>query len=204
MIGLLLKDLLSLKKQAVAYLAVAGFYAFLSFSNGNFNFFGWMLILLSIMMPLTAIAFDERAKWDKYVLTMPVSKTQVIIEKYLLGFLLVLGALIIYTVFSALYGIDILGKEFILVCAVMIGIAFFFFSLLMPVTVKLGTEKARITMLAIIMIPTLIVMSIVKSGAKMPSEETLTRIAYVIPVFLVLLVAGSMLLSISIYKNKEF
>lgn len=203
MAGLLLKDLLSLKKQAIAYGAVAVFYVFLAIADGNAMFFGWMLVLLSIMMPLTAVAFDERAKWDKYALTMPVSRTQLVLSKYILSYILIGIAVTIYIVFSALYGMNIFAKESLLLYAAMIGIAVFFISLLMPAIVKFGTEKARIYMLAIVMVPTLLVMMIAKSGVPMPSEQTLMHIAYALPVVILLLAVGSILLSISIFKRKE-
>ena len=203
MAGLLLKDLLSLKKQAIAYGAVAVFYVFLAIADGNAMFFGWMLVLLSIMMPLTAVAFDERAKWDKYALTMPVSRTQLVLSKYILSYILIGIAVTIYIVFSALYGMNIFAKESLLLYAAMIGIAVFFISLLMPAIVKFGTEKARIYMLAIVMVPTLLVMMIAKSGVSMPSEQTLMHIAYALPAVILLLAVGSILLSISIFKRKE-
>ena len=203
MAGLLLKDLLSLKKQAIAYGAVAVFYVFLAIADGNAMFFGWMLVLLSIMMPLTAVAFDERAKWDKYALTMPVSRTQLVLSKYILSYILIGIAVTIYIVFSALYGMNIFAKESLLLYAAMIGIAVFFISLLMPAIVKFGTEKARIYMLAIVMVPTLLVMMIAKSGVPMPSEQTLMHFAYALPVVILLLAVGSILLSISIFKRKE-
>ena len=203
MAGLLLKDLLSLKKQAIAYGAVAVFYVFLAIADGNAMFFGWMLVLLSIMMPLTAVAFDERAKWDKYALTMPVSRTQLVLSKYILSYILIGIAVTIYIVFSALYGMNIFAKESLLLYAAMIGIAVFFISLLMPAIVKFGTEKARIYMLAIVMVPTLLVMMIAKSGVPMPSEQTLMHIAYALPVVILLLAVGSIILSISIFKRKE-
>ena len=203
MAGLLLKDLLSLKKQAIAYGAVAVFYVFLAIADGNAMFFGWMLVLLSIMMPLTAVAFDERAKWDKYALTMPVSRTQLVLSKYILSYILIGIAVTIYIVFSALYGMNIFAKESLLLYAAMIGIAVFFISLLMPAIVKFGTEKARIYMLAIVMVPTLLVMMIAKSGVPMPSEQTLMHIAYALPAVILLLAVGSILLSISIFKRKE-
>lgn len=201
--GLLLKDILNLKKQAAAYLGVVIFYVVLSVWNGNFTFFGWMLILLGTMMPITAIAFDERAQWEKYALTMPVSRTQLVISKYLLGYILMGCALVIYAVFSGLYGNGIFSKDSLLMYAAMTGIAVFFLSCLMPVIVKFGTEKARVYMLAIIMVPTLLVMSVIKSGVSMPSEQTLKRIAYALPVVVLLIAIGSVFLSISIFKHKE-
>ena len=86
--GLLMKDLLNLKRQGGIILLVLAMYGLFAFSSGMSEVLGSMICVFGAMLPVTALAYDERAKWDKYALTMPVTRRQMVLSKYLLGLLL--------------------------------------------------------------------------------------------------------------------
>ncbi len=92
--GLILKDLLNLRKQARIILLFVGFYFVLGMINQSGDSFGGVVALLFAMLAVTAMAYDERAGWDKYALTMPVSRRDLVVSKYLLGVLLSLAGLV--------------------------------------------------------------------------------------------------------------
>ena len=100
--GLLRKDILSLKG---TFTILAGFmlvYAAIGVVGDNSSMLTAVLAIVIVMLPANSISYDEFYHWDKYVLTMPVSRKMVVQSKYALCFLLVGFMLVVGTVFSLL------------------------------------------------------------------------------------------------------
>ena len=72
--GLIVKDLKNLKTQAKLFLVIAAVYLLFGIQSGNFMMLGGFAILLAAILPVTALAYDERSKWERYALTMPVTR----------------------------------------------------------------------------------------------------------------------------------
>lgn len=97
------------------------------------------------------------AQRDKYGLTMPVSRRETVAAKYLLGVILTAaGALLSFAV-GLLFGADM--TEYVAVVTMLAGICFLYLSVLLPIVYKMGTEKARFIMLAVILLPFLLIMA---------------------------------------------
>ena len=91
--GLLLKDIYELWAQSRVLLLLIAAYLLIPALTGGGTMLGSVGLLLLAMLPASAIGYDERSKWERYALTMPVTKRQLHAEKFLLGFLaLTLGA----------------------------------------------------------------------------------------------------------------
>lgn len=67
MLGLLLKDIYNVRKQAIWYLAMIALFCGLSIILKNVAFSSTIGILVTISMPLTAIAYEEKDGWQKFV-----------------------------------------------------------------------------------------------------------------------------------------
>ena len=106
------------------------------------------------MMILTSMSYDETVHFDKYEMTLPLNRSQVVISKYLLLGLLVLiggivgiaGDAVIRTAVPGVKGE--LWEDFVSLCAVA-AFFLFAFSILLPVTFKMGVEKARLVLVLI-------------------------------------------------------
>lgn len=199
--GLLLKDLMNLKKQAVIYLAFILFYGLVSFSNNNVSFIGGMICMVSAMMPLTALSFDERANWDKYALTMPVSRRDIVLGKYVLGLLCATGGLAILLLFQLV--LPDKAEEDWMVIFTLYAASIFYLALLLPVLFKLGVEKGRIVMMPFFAIPFLVILLISKFDLPVPDTQTLKILLYAFPAFVVVTYILSLFLSLRIYRKKE-
>lgn len=97
--GLILKDIYNLKKQYKVLLLLFVFYTGFSLFTGDAGFLTGVLSLMMVMLTITTLAYDERSKWEKYALTMPVSRTDLVLSKYLLGFLLSVATFILNLIF---------------------------------------------------------------------------------------------------------
>ncbi len=140
--GLLLKDFYVLGKQLKWFLFVTPLMvAFMG------EMFLSVVILLFSVLPMTAIAYDEQAKWNNLAVMMPYSKKDLVISKYLLGYLGIVCIVIIAIVVLGVMGLTGLVtfdfnvyKPIILmgVSGALILLAFNIF-----IAYKYGVEKGR-------------------------------------------------------------
>lgn len=221
--GLILKDLFNLKKQARFYIAIPLFMAVLSaFSSGSMQMFAIAYCLLfSIMLPITTLSLDERANWDPYALCMPVSRRSVVLSKYLLGLLFILASVLLCFLAAWLRGaaagfaaFDVQKMLFSIVWMT-VG-ACVLFAVFMPIMFRIGTEKGRIVMIGVIVVPVLL-LSLLSSTEFFSAmggntiEQALAAfftgnaaLPFVAAGAAAVLLVLSALLSVTVYSKKEF
>ena len=93
--ALLLKDLCVLWKQMRMMLLIL---AFLSVVGGAFN--SVFVVVWCALLPYTAIAYDERSHWDQLAAMMPFSKRDLVLSKYVLGWLCMAAATVLSLAFQ--------------------------------------------------------------------------------------------------------
>ncbi|WP_195573887.1 ABC-2 transporter permease [Paenibacillus sp. 1001270B_150601_E10] len=200
--GLLFKDLFTIKMQSTFLLLVVFLGAFLTFSNGNS---GFLIVILGIVLPVNAIAFDEKANWDKYALTMPISRRDLVTSKYVLSLIVLVLATILSAIFMFLIRKGDASTNFAALGGSLLA-GMLLISLLLPLCFKLGTEKARLFLI-------LIVFSVVGIGTFILSndrgisfnlgESSLYTLVGSIAIAILLIFIFSMFLSIRIMEKKE-
>ena len=201
--GLILKDLINLKAQYKIFLVMITFFVFFAILGDNHDTLGLILTMITIMLPITAMAYDERSQWDKYALTMPVARKDLVLSKYLLGLLLAGAALVVNLAFQVLSGPG-LTTEAVLPCIGMFGGAIFALSLILPVMFKFGVEKGRLVLMLTMFLPLgLMYLSKGKVNLPQPSAEVLQYLPYAAGAALVLVFLFSLLISLRVYKLKE-
>ncbi|GAB6107355.1 ABC-2 transporter permease [Fusibacter bizertensis] len=201
--GLIYKDMINLKAQARVMVLLIVVYAVIAVSSGSTVMLCAMMSILSAMMPLTAMAYDEKSKWDKYAMTMPVSRRDLVLSKYWLGGGFLLLTFVINVVFNLIVGIMVTDEIF-LVSLALLAAGVWFMSLTLPLVFKFGVEKGRTAMFILIALPTIVAVLFSKLNLPMPSESFWKMLPIVIAVTSVLVLVLSMLISISIYQKKEF
>ena len=82
MSALVRKDCCVLWKQMRIFLVVILFIAVFNGAFGNV-----FIVVWASMMPFTAMAYDERSKWDQLAAMMPYSVRDIVLSKYVLGWL---------------------------------------------------------------------------------------------------------------------
>ena len=160
--GLIMKDMLTIAKQAKAFLILILFFAVIpSFSGSSFA------MLYAAMMPISALAYDENCKWDQLAAMMPYSVRDIVLSKYLFGYicLLATGALSIASLYVTAAGVnDVLAlkesdcsiamaggsDEDIAQIAVVACFALIFLAVNLPCMFRLGVEKGRLLFMAMI------------------------------------------------------
>lgn len=215
MTGLIAKDFLVMRKSIRTYILFLLFY-FVMTALGIFpvSFVTSMVQLIIMMLPLSAFSYDELAKWDRYAFSLPLGRRAVVGARYLFALLL--------SLFAALFGLvsclilsvffhDPNLVENCLTVTVSLALGLLYCDILLPLTYKLGPERARPYFYLVIFLPIILLFGAFKLGLlnnlvfllKLPD-------AVVIP-FLLLLpllpLAGmgvSFLIACRILEGKEF
>lgn len=204
MLGLLRKDFYNLKKQAglmLGFLVLYGAVMLLS-DNQNASFISAFASLYAMLLPITSLSFDERSGWEKLALSMPVTRRQLVLSKYLLGALLSL----IVAVVDALIFIVLPGRDpatSLLTCGAFLCTGLIFLDIILPILFKVGTEKARLIMIMIVLLPVVLALLADRLGFSLPAGALASH-GYLLPLGTVLLTLLSILISLAIYRKKEF
>ncbi len=208
MTGLILKDFMVMKKTLFIYAVIGIIYGYMDLTQERHGVMFAMLLICSAMVPVSSISYDERCKWDKLANTTPISRSGIIIAKYM--FALILTA--ISSVF--IFCIYLLDKEMTVIdnislVVVMALIAMLYQAVLLPIIIKFGSEKGRMFMMIALFLPIILGVAVVKlvPGLTGMLERFVNRNEHMLPLIMtgtVLIVyALSMILSINIYKNKD-
>lgn len=140
--GLLIKDLYTLTKQFKVFLVLIVVFSLIpGYSMSAFA------LCYSAMLPITALAYDERSKWDKLAAMLPYSIKNIVLSKYVLGYICVAIAATIsavgkigYSLFThAVINGDVVADLLPTLCVALILQAFN-----LPFMFKLGVEKGRL------------------------------------------------------------
>jgi ABC-2 type transport system permease protein len=208
MIGLILKDLLSLKKSGGKLLIMMALYFVIFASSGNIAFLSAMVTIVLTMLVINTFAYDEMSKWNYYALSLPVKKHQIVLSKYLLTLAFtIVGILIAVVLYLAEHKMN---PETVLVLCALSSLALLMASVMLPLLFKLGTQKARIWTVIILLLPTAAIVLLSEFGVKMSnsnlpffSDSTVELfVSLTVPIALLLFI-GSYLLSCKIFERKE-
>ncbi|HBG2902292.1 TPA: ABC-2 transporter permease, partial [Clostridioides difficile] len=193
--GLILKDLLNLKgniKFILLFIIMFGFMS--SLGDGNVNNFIGVIIVLCTTMIVSTFSYDDLNKWDSYVLTMPISRNDIVLSKYLtmliFSFIGVLVSLIV-SVTIGYFKNTLILNETLLINALILSISVCFGSLILPLIYKFGTERARLLMILCFLVPTLALLvfkSILENiSSPISIEIILNTLVYSLPFVAILL-----------------
>ena len=167
MTGLILKDLLVMRKALKSYLMIMVLYAVLAYLEVlNYSFIITFVQIILAVMPISAFAYDEQSKWDRYAMSLPLGRSKVVGARYL--FVL---ALTLFTVAMGLAGTALLylahqsdPLEMFVTLMVSTAIGLLIPTILLPLSYKLGAERARPYLYAIVFIPVIAVVLLAKAG----------------------------------------
>ena len=142
--GLLLKDIYVAKKNLRTFLVMI-----LAFSLGSLavrdsgNFFLCYGIVMMPGITMSLISYDERYHWDSYAGAMPLSREQLVTEKYLLHLGMVLVWLPVLLLFQRFQQVPAFGGAPLALLVAGLNLGLLLPGILLPIIFALGTEKGR-------------------------------------------------------------
>ena len=141
--GLLLKDIFELLAQCRVQLVLTGVYLLLPLFIRDIELFASVGMMLLAMMPVYALGYDERCRWERYALAMPVRKSDLFWSRFLLGVIAVALGAAVQVLVALLAGRgDLLSS-----LAVTAPAAILYLLIVLPLMMKLGVEKGRFLLL---------------------------------------------------------
>lgn len=206
MSGLLLKDLYSLKKQARLYLIFSGIYLLLDYQTDTTGLFSTLVVVISVMLPITTMAYDERSGWDRFALSTPISRTKLVLSKYILGLVISLGAICLVVLANLFLqkGADTFSFTNVMSLALLYGAAILIYqTLTYPILFKFGVEKGRILIIVITIVPALLISMWPGFFEALENLVALDTLVYIAPVIVIVAYSLSIRVSTAIYKAKE-
>ncbi len=187
--GLLIKDCKTLLKQMKVILAIMVVFACVP---GTYT--GPFALFYAAMLPITALAYDERAKWDELAAMMPYTAKAIVGSKYVLGLTLVLPVLAL-SILSRLivHSTPILSKDSVALL-ITACLSLILMAIDLPFMFHFGVEKGR---LIYILLTCAFVVAGVNYAGKLADAINGIETAMVTTVPLLLLAAAVLALSIS-------
>lgn len=207
--GLLLKDWFVIWKQCRYLLFVPAVFLAVSALSDDSQFFAIFAFLLSAMYPMTVMGLDEQSKWERYALTMPFRRRDLVLSKYLLSFCSLFLYGVLYLLLVLLFKHDPKAmKVSVMLTSVGISIGILYSALAYPFLFKLGMEKGRIWYLILIVV-------VCGNGAALAAmlgdEISLNLLLtwmdcllLILPLAALSLFGLSAFLSIKLYESREF
>lgn len=208
MAGVIVSDILTLKKAIKLYFLVSIFYIAIGlFSGGGLNMISF-ITFFGVMLVFSAFSYNDLCHWDKFINSAPVKRIDVVAAKYIfalacIGATVVIGMTVLaVSDFAAgknmtedIAGMGIVGAVGLIYCMV-----------ILPVLFKFGAEKARIILIVIFLVPFGILMLLSKNEEFMTELNSIDYKAFIAPgiAAAIALIVISFLVSAVIYERKEF
>lgn len=214
MLGLILKDIYTMKKQLKIVALISAFYIFFAIAQNEVSFMAYMALFVNLGIAIATFSYDEKSNWEKYARVLPMSFKKMVQSRYVEE--LVLSALML----AILIPMGILFKQSdkeileilsIIVAAISAGIVMI--AIMYPLIYKVGIEKARIAIFAIILVPAIAMlilgkMNILLTIEKLAENPFVNYISYhlyiICPLIALVLLALSYLISIAVVGKKEY
>ena len=143
--ALILKDTYVIFRQMKYFLVMI-----LLFSALPSGFNNAFAVIYAAMLPYTALAYDERSKWDQMAAMMPYSTRDVVLGKYVFGWLCIGGAAVLSALLQAVLSLAVNRTFLPGVMALSVLGALCILAITLPLMFRFGVEKGRLAMFLII------------------------------------------------------
>ena len=213
--GLLYKDLLNLTPTLKYLVFMALIFCVVFIPLGNELPVYIILIMFGALLPTTAISFDTAARWDKYAVSLPVTRREIVAARYqlMVGGICVAGVISLIIAVAMLilmpgegiflpYFSPLMLMVLFVACGLLLG------SIALPLTLKFGVEKMRYIIMVIALTPVVVIFGMSffadLSGITPTDPVLMPVIIGVLLAVTALFVYVSFWLSVRIYAKKEF
>lgn len=203
--GLLIKDFLLLRSYGKSLLLMFLLFLIIGATSGPAFIVG-IVMIESVMLAVSTFSYDDMAKWNSYMLAMPVSRKTAVREKYALAFLLSLIGIVL-SIAAGIAAGALRGNIDLKEVAATVGGCFIaaclYVSVMIPMTYRFGAEKC---VFAACRFFVLFLLCSADMCFKKSAPGALEALARAWPIFLPLVAAAiavSYLISVRIFLKKE-
>ena len=212
--GLIYKDIAVLRKQlSTLLLFVVVYGGFCVAGVFDFSIIGALIAVFGLTIPMSSVAMDDTAHWDRYAVATPAGRRGVVGGKYLFTLLVILVSTLVGTAVMVLLSLagltDTPPVELAGISLSCGTVTLLLDAILLPFLLKYGAEKARmISMITFVVIfgGAILLGGLANNGAALPQIPGWLVTA--LPVVFGLVSLGAFALSfavaLGIYNRKEF
>lgn len=156
--GLIKKEIYALGVYKRSFLLILAFGLLFTWTmNAGSFYLPIMCLVILLSNILTCFTTDEAAKWDRYVIAMPLSRLKIVLARYIVYFgmtiLFMLIAFALDSAISLLKNSPIIIAEQLSACGGITLLALLLGALVIPICYKLGAEKARFVVTIVYILP---------------------------------------------------
>lgn len=215
--GLIIKDILQLKSYWKSLVLIFAIFTVSAIPQDDGQ--GGIVLMLPLMMALgvgmfsiASFNYDESSKADRYILTMPLNRRDIVLSKYILTFCSTLLGTIIGTV-TSLVLLSIFKNTQLDINELILGAVGGLFgigliqSIQIPCIYKMGAEKGRIFAILIAMVAGISIGGLaflsVDSEATISNDVNTTFFALIMGIAIIIIYFISYLISCRIFEKKE-
>ena len=194
--ALILKDTYVIWRQMKYFLVLI-----LLFSALPSGFNNAFAVIYTSMLPYTALAYDERSKWDQMASMMPYSSRDIVLCKYVFGWLCIGGAAVLSGLLQAALSL-VIDRAFLPgTLAMSVRGALCILASSLPLMFRMGVEEGRLGMFLVIFLVCGGAGAIASIADDMSNG---TPFAFQGPVLAILLFAAVVLNAISVPLSMRF
>ena len=205
--GLIRKDLYSLRGSLKITALLITVFGIIFIQESGFPFIAVTIFIMATLV-ISTISLDETTRWDKYSLTLPISRKDIVRGKYALLLILSLIGMIIGLIISSAYSMMVSKTsldDILLFAVLLFAVAVSLTSIALPVIYKIGADKGHIIAVVCIALPIvaiIILTSVVNISIEsiLLSDEIITTGCLIISAAVF---AASYFASMRIYTNKD-
>ena len=200
--GLLLKDFLTFRKpMIVVFIFIVALYSII-FSK-DIGILSTLAFTMPFVITYLSVGMDEQSNWNSYAVSMPISRKNLVLSKYVLWIVLnVLGLLILIVTSIFIENTDFRKILLLFVFEIIM------LSIMLPCILKYGMTKGFLGFIVVILIFG-VILAVMYLISQLPQNHTyINIIKHVIIIVAIILpltfLAISMKISIGIYSKKDF
>ena len=159
MIALLKKDIFVMDKQMRVLVILALVFLLMPTVSSIGSAYA---VMISLMLPMSTISYDERCKWDRYAAMLPWTPRQIVGSKYILHYgamAMSMGLIVVGTYIRSLYSEEpVIWEDVWHMLAMYVVILAVLTVVIYPLLYRFGTERGRLILVAILMVIFLVTM----------------------------------------------
>ena len=191
--ALIQKDFYVIWKQMRIFVLVM---VLLSMVNSAFNTV--FLVVWCSMLPYTAMAYDERSHWNQMAAMMPYSRRDIVLSKYVLGWLCIAAAGVLCLALQAVSGIFSGNAPSVLTLLASLCLGIICLDITLPAVLRFGVERGRMLFMVLIFGVAVSVGALAEMVDEFPSLPI--PLMMLLPVAAAVATAVSIPLSIKLYQ----
>lgn len=213
MLGLMMKDIFSVKKQLKITLLIMFIYIVLSISTHNISFLSFVALFMDLGVLFAVFSYDEKCHWNKYSRILPLDYRKLVLTRY--AEVLIVNIILFIILVPISFFVKLPDEEMLMIISILasvISCGVIILSFIMPFIYKYGIEKARIIIYLLIAIPFIGAITITRFinidieavGQLELVNELISHVYIIGPIAALLILVLSYQCSVRVVSKKEY